>query len=302
MSLMGNHERKHVHSQRGRVRPALSQLITRRQIGEPGYDAACRMMDGFPRYIELPEAILVHGFYEPGIPLTEQRETVIVGTLSGEHRVQQQDHRPWYQRYDGDKPLIVGHHDYLRTGQPLICKDRVYGIDTGCCHGGRLTGLLLPGFRMVSVPSRRDYWTELQSQHTDLRYMSTPVEQLTWEAADGIARRLDAVGDVPPEQLERAQHVRERLQNGERAVVELHRLISRRHEEILHRIAAEIDLKELTARELGRSYAAQVGHSPLAGYLHRMRQGKLELEDLKRSFVGPAEAEACLRRSWTSSE
>lgn len=301
MSLMGNHERKHVHSHAGRIRPALSQQITRRQIGEAGYDDACRMMDRFPRYIELPEAILVHGFYEPGIPLAEQRETVVVGTLSGEHRLQQQDRGAWYERYDGHKPLIVGHHDYLRTGQPLIWDDRVWAIDTGCCHGGRLTGLLLPGFRIVSVPGRRDHWTELQEQHADLRYKTTPIDQLTWEAADRIARRLDAASNLPPGQREHALLVAERLRGGERAVAELYRLISGRHQEILHQIAAEIDLDELTARELGRRYAAQLGNSPLAAYLHRMRQGKLTLEDLKHSFAGPAEAEACLKKSWINS-
>jgi hypothetical protein len=82
---------------------------------------------------------------------------------------------PWFKLYDGEKPVVVGHHDYLRTGEPLIYEDVVYGIDTGCCLGGRLTGLLLPDFRIVSVPSRADYWSELQCQYADIhsgRYQS----------------------------------------------------------------------------------------------------------------------------------
>jgi serine/threonine protein phosphatase 1 len=290
VSLMGNHERKHVRSLRGQVRPALSQLITRRQIGEADYAGACRIMGGFPRHRELPEALLVHGFFEPGRGLAEQRESVLVGTLSGEYRLRGQYDRPWYELYDGDKPLIVGHHDYLRNGQPLICNDRVYAIDTGCCHGGRLTGLLLPEFQLVSVASRRDYWSELQNHHTDLRHRATPVEQLTWLAAERIAARLNREPNPPPERIERAGQVRELLQNGERAISGLYQLISDRHDELLKQISAEVDLNSLTAEQLGSRYAAKLGKSPLVGYLHRMRTGKLRLDTLKYSFRGPAEA------------
>ncbi len=296
VSLMGNHERKHVHSHGGRIRPALSQQITRRQIGETGYDGACRTMDAFPRWLELPDAILVHGFYERGIPLAEQRETVVVGTLSGEHRLQRQDRRPWYERYDGDKPLIVGHHDYLRNGKPLIWNDRVYAVDTGCCHGGRLSGLLLPSFRILSVPSRCDYWTELQAQYADLRYATTAPDQLTWEAAENVAARCDVADGMPPERLEHARNARALLHDAERAVREFYALLSRRHEEVMRQIAADVDPAILSAQKLGRRYTAQIGNTPLAKYLHRLRQGKLDRESLQGSFRGPSELVEFVRR------
>lgn len=156
-SIMGNHERKHVRSFRGEIPPALSQTIARQQIGEAAYPDACAFMDGFPRFLEMPDALLVHGFFEPGKPVASQKETVIVGTLSGQFEVERVCSGPWYEAYDGAKPLIVGHHDYLRTGQPLVHKDRVFAIDTGCCTGGTLTGLVLPDFQIVSVPSRKNY-------------------------------------------------------------------------------------------------------------------------------------------------
>ncbi len=68
-SIMGNHERKHVRSFRGEVRPALSQQITRRQIGEARYPEAISQMAVLPHYLELPEAILVHAFFEPHVLL-----------------------------------------------------------------------------------------------------------------------------------------------------------------------------------------------------------------------------------------
>lgn len=164
-SLMGNHERKHVRSFRGETKPAFSQLITRRQFGEAYYPEAVAYMETFPRFLELPEAILVHGFFEPKVPLVEQRDAVIIGILKGEFYLKKHYERPWYELYDGDKPIIVGHHDYLSTGEPFIYGDRVFCIDTGCCHGRALTGLVLPDFLIVSVPSRKDYWTEIKGQY-----------------------------------------------------------------------------------------------------------------------------------------
>ena len=72
-------------------------------------------MGSLPTYLELPEADLVHGFFEPGVPLAEQRDTVIVGSTSGENYLLETLDQPWYTRYDGAKPLIVGHRDYLEA-------------------------------------------------------------------------------------------------------------------------------------------------------------------------------------------
>ncbi len=167
-SILGNHERKHIRSFRGEIQPAASQRITRAQVGEPDYPAAITFMDQFPRYLELPDAILVHGFYEPGVSLVDQREAVIVGTLSGEGYLRERYRWPWYELYDGAKPLIVGHRDYTGLMQPLIYHDRVYGIDTRCCYGGALTGLLLPDFKLISVGSRGNHWSALQQSYPHL--------------------------------------------------------------------------------------------------------------------------------------
>jgi serine/threonine protein phosphatase 1 len=156
-SVLGNHERKHLRSARGEIEPALSQKITRRQLGS-AYPDWLGFLATFPRHVELPEALIVHAFWEPGVPLERQRDTVLVGTLSGESYLNDRYDRPWYELYDGPKPLIVGHRDYRRDGQPFVHCDRVFGLDTGCCYGGRLTGLLLPAFRFISVPARANHW------------------------------------------------------------------------------------------------------------------------------------------------
>jgi serine/threonine protein phosphatase 1 len=153
--LKGNHERKHVLASRALVRPALSQRLTRAQFDDAGYALALEYFESLPVSIDLPEAILAHGFWQPGLTLQEQDPLVLQGTMTGQCRLRKDLKCPWYDAYDGPKPLIVGHQDYLGTGEPLIVGDRVFCLDTGCCRGGRLTGVILPEFRVISVESRR---------------------------------------------------------------------------------------------------------------------------------------------------
>jgi hypothetical protein len=61
----------------------------------------------------------------------------------------------------------------------LIWKDRVFGIDTGCCHGRALTGLLLPDFRVVSVPSRANHWQTTRKSHPHVRIEMAGGEELS---------------------------------------------------------------------------------------------------------------------------
>lgn len=163
-SIMGNHERKHIKSNRGEMKPALSQVISHQQLGEQ-YPAAVAFMQTFPLYLDLPEALLVHGFWEPGVTLNQQRENVLTGVMSGEGYLQERGIWPWFDHYDGDKPLIVGHRHYRNDGEPLIVNDKVWAIDTGCVRGGRLTGLLLPSFKLISVSARENYWSRLSRSY-----------------------------------------------------------------------------------------------------------------------------------------
>ena len=96
-SLKGNHERKHVRSCRGEIRPGDSQRFARRKMGEEVYLDAVGFMVSLPHYRDLPEAFPVHGFYELGVSLEEQRRTVLVGTLSGEHYLEKHYSSQWYE-------------------------------------------------------------------------------------------------------------------------------------------------------------------------------------------------------------
>lgn len=65
----------------------------------------------------------------------------------------------WDSYYTGEKPVIFGHHV---IGDVSKIKNNTYGIDTGCCHGGYLTAIELPGFIIHQVKAQKDYWKEEQ--------------------------------------------------------------------------------------------------------------------------------------------
>lgn len=271
LSLMGNHERKHVRGARHEVRLALSQIISREEFG-PAYPQALERMGSFPLYIDLPEAILAHGYLEPGIPLEQQRDTVLCGTMSGDHYLRNQYEQPWYALYDGEKPLIVGHHDHLHNGQPFIFQDRVFCLDTSCVHGGALTGLLLPEFKIVSIPSRRNYWRETRQKYAQAnppRRPTTPKQTLPveWnETSDQILGKIIT--------LAQAESSR-----------------------ILDTLHADPVFSESTPRQQAKAYAAAVGSKmPWAALLHQARNGEILLDTARRLFKSHADARELLSK------
>lgn len=271
LSLMGNHERKHIRGARHEVRLALSQIISREEFGT-GYPQALEWMGRFALFLDLSEAVLVHGYLEPGVSLEQQRDTVLCGTMSGDHYLRSQYDQPWYALYDGEKPVIVGHHDHLRNGQPFIYQDRIFCLDTSCVHGGTLTGLLLPEFKLVSVPSRRDYWRETRQRFAKTKspqQVAPPKRTLPdgWDdASEQILTRIAA--------LAQAESIR-----------------------ILAELRDGTGFSESTSRQQAKAYAAAVGSEmPWAALLHQARNGEIQLDTARRLFKSQAEVHDLLSK------
>jgi serine/threonine protein phosphatase 1 len=164
-SVMGNHEWKHIHTYESGTNTSVAVEMVRTQIGKESYGDAIQYMRTLPSFLELPEALVIHAFWEPGVPLNRQRHDVLVGVSTGESYIREICARPWWELYDEDKPLIVGHHDYSKCGVPLVHQNRVFCIDTGCCYGRALTGLILPDFQLVSVPAKTNYWAQIRQKY-----------------------------------------------------------------------------------------------------------------------------------------
>ena len=297
-SLKGNHERKHVLVSRSIVKPALSQRLARAQFDEAGYALALEYFEALPISIELPEAIMVHGFWQAGLTLPEQDPLVLQGTMTGQCRLLQSLKSPWYEAYDGPKPLLVGHSDYLGTGDPLIVKDRVFCLDTGCCRGGRLTGLILPEFRVLSVQSRRDYWSELKKlaasaseREAELarlfrtrQLLKGDMEALTWRDAKSVLEIQEFTPSLSTNEAEGLHRIRLAFEEASAVVPFLLARAERDSKRILQEVYDGIGARVPTDREVGRAFQLRAGDSPYGRLLHRARAGSPQFKDAEQVF------------------
>lgn len=163
-SIRGNQDHKHLLAQANNKPPALEQLITRWQLNER-YTAAVNYIESLPLYMELDDAILVHGYYDPTSPLHEQREDVLLGLEKGRKYLKKQLDDVWFMMVNQEKPLIVGHKDYSMVQKPFIIEGRFYAIDTQCVVGGTLTGIHLPQWELISVPTKQNYWASISKPY-----------------------------------------------------------------------------------------------------------------------------------------
>ena len=149
-AIMGNHERKHV---RGVL--SYSQEIVRVQLG-PEYEAFRSWCAALPYALALDDCLVVHGGFEPGVPLAEQRDDVLSGTTGGTRYLDRQlGGRDWAELYAGPVPIVFGHRVVGDEAQRF---PHAWALDTGACHGGTLTALELPSFTLHRVPAASNHW------------------------------------------------------------------------------------------------------------------------------------------------
>ena len=185
VAICGNHERKHIRNVM-----SYSQQVTREQLGEH-YAGHVQWMATLPYHWERTDVRVVHYGLYPGVPLADVPEDVRAGTTSGEARLAERFGKGyWYDAYTDDVPVVFGHH--VVGPEPLVARDRVFGIDTGACHGMRLTGLLLPERRLVQVPAREDYWVRVRTQ-----WQVPVMKRLDWSAMtfEQAQRKLRSLAD-----------------------------------------------------------------------------------------------------------
>jgi Calcineurin-like phosphoesterase len=256
--LMGNHERKHLRGSQHELKLARSQQISKVQFGD-AYPQALAFMSILPLYLDLPEAILVHGYFEPGIALEKQKPTVLCGTMGGDKHLRTHYAQPWYELYAGDKPILVGHENYTGTDQPFVFEDRVFGLDTSCVTGKALTGLLLPAFRFVSVPSRADHWMQLQRMYPPPARLPQPKPvPVAWTDTD------------------------------EKELGTLIAKIYQTSASILSRLQRDPGYAELRPREQAHLFGSRVGNGALGALLQLARLGKLDVDLAHRVLKTPA--------------
>jgi hypothetical protein len=118
-------------------------------------------VEAMPLTLALPELnlLVVHAGLVPGVALEAQEPQWLMNlrsiTPSGAPSKRVDDGVPWASVWSGPQQVVFGHD--ARRG---LQEERwATGLDTGCVYGNRLTALLLPERRFVSVPARR-VWCE----------------------------------------------------------------------------------------------------------------------------------------------
>ncbi|MBS2022107.1 MAG: serine/threonine protein phosphatase [Deltaproteobacteria bacterium] len=155
--VLGNHEEKHLQ-----IRDSLlwklspSHSFTRNALGPEHYAYFAQL----PLFIRLPEfeAAVVHAGAFPGVPLEQQTPRHLMhiqnikppATKTYWPSKAPADHRFWAHFWTGPERLIFGHSVLDR---PLVTRWAV-GIDTGAVFGHGLTALVLPDWKLVTIPTR----------------------------------------------------------------------------------------------------------------------------------------------------
>ena len=112
-----------------------------------------------PWFIEAPDInhLFVHAGFIPGVKLTQQNPRLMMNMRSvlpdGTVTAKNVNGCEWARLWKGPSTVVFG-HDAFRG---LQLHPFAMGIDTGCVYGGRLTALLLPENRLISVAAKRAY-------------------------------------------------------------------------------------------------------------------------------------------------
>lgn len=263
IALCGNHERKHV---RGVL--SYSQQVTQAQLGA-GYADAVAWMATLPYHLETPEVRAVHYGLYPGVPLDEVPADVRAGTTSGLDRLRERlGDTPWWELDRDPVPACFGHA--IMGEEPLVVDGRIFGLDTGACHGMALTGVRLPERRVFSVPARADHWATVKHQ-----WQAPVLRQLPWASMTfaQIERKLRSLrdpelGDAP-------------LAAVAAWVEELRAALPSLRAHLDLALATVVDAQPPEA--VGRSLDAH----PARRWLHRRREGRLSDEHL--GCAGPSD-------------
>lgn len=255
--VMGNHERKHV---RGIF--SYAQEITRLQAGA-GYGEMVEWMAGLPYYFENKHVRVVHAAMVPGVAPAEQRAEILCGSTRGERELRELfPEGYWHEHYTDDKPVVFGHH--VTGDEPLVRDGRVFGLDTGACHGGYLTAISLPDFTFHSVRAHADHWAQAKRDWQLPVLRTKPWHDYSWRELDEAVTRLSRTPDP--------------------AAVAWLGAVERWAGELRSMFPALVDAAYSTAA--GLDTTALRGH-PAALFLFQTRSGRLDVASLDKQCTTP---------------
>jgi hypothetical protein len=166
-AVLGNHElhvlRAHDHARGNRSLDERPPKPEHQRVAEALEATDFGYLEQLPLWIRLgPErpgdadTVVVHAGAVPNVPWERQRRKHLLSMRSIRSDGKPTKYlvvQPWAAVWRGPERIVFG-HDALRG---LQLYPWATGLDTGCVYGGRLTALILPERRLVSVAAQREY-------------------------------------------------------------------------------------------------------------------------------------------------
>ncbi len=159
--ILGNHEDSHLRIRAGELAPAWGHLVTQLQLGDL-YHEALDWFATLPLSLERCGHFICHGGVRPDLPLDEQPRAALLRAKMPWMKSIFDTGDPWFDHYEGEVPVVYGHMTHAGGVHRV---NNTWGIDTGAGHGGRLTALILPERRLVSVPASANLISAFVAEH-----------------------------------------------------------------------------------------------------------------------------------------
>jgi hypothetical protein len=156
-AVLGNHDDHVLRARRGM--PGVKPKHQRLAEAFGAEDVA--WLEARPLFLRAGELdgkplVVVHAGLMPGVAIEAQERDHFLNlrsVLPDGSPSKESEGAPWASLWSGPEQIVFG-HDSLRG---LQRHPSAIGLDTGCVYGRRLTALILPEGRLVSVSARRAY-------------------------------------------------------------------------------------------------------------------------------------------------